>query len=84
MGDFGRKVRCADVSRVNPDIPREREVRVYCVQSGPDSAWCLQVRAPLKTANGREGKDFMVASANYLSREDMMAIRDAINAELAQ
>lgn len=61
-------------------VDRESGVRAYCEQW--KSAWALQVRGPMRLRNGREGKDFVVATA-MLDREQMQALRDAIDRFLA-
>lgn len=45
--------------------------------------WALQVRAPITLANGREGNDFVIATAT-LNRDDLLALRGAIDASLAE
>jgi len=79
QGQFYRRAR-ADISLVDKTVERESAVRVYCWQRG--SAWSFQVRAPLTLRNGREGKDFIVATA-YLEREQMQTLRDSIDRFLA-
>ena len=58
---------------------RERAVRLYCTSM--DRAWSLQVRGTIKRADGRQGKDFIIACAS-LDKEGMRALRDAIDAML--
>ena len=61
-------------------VDRESGVRAYCEQT--DSVWAIQVRGPMRLRSGREGKDFIVATAT-LEREQMVALRDAIDRFLA-
>jgi hypothetical protein len=59
-------------------------VRLYCTQSpsfGDAARWHLQVRAQVKTKAGRPGKHFAISTAS-MSREALLWLRDAINAEL--
>lgn len=76
---FYRPVHSAGASVVK-DVEREHAIRLYCEQSG--ESWLLQVRGPQRLGLGhREGKAFMVAGA-MLNRDDLIALRDAINALL--
>jgi len=69
-------------SMVVKNVEREQAIRLYCEQSG--TAWLLQVRGPQRLGfGGREGKAFMVAGAT-LTRDDMVALREAIDALLAE
>lgn len=56
-------------------------LRLYCTSA--DEAWSLQVRGPLKRADGRDGADFVIACAR-MRREDMIALRDAIDRQLEE
>lgn len=78
QGQFYR--RASTNIRAVDKVERESAVRAYCEQRG--SAWVLQVRGPMKLRNGREGRDFVVATAN-LEREQMAALRDSIDRFLA-
>jgi hypothetical protein len=62
---------------------RERGIRLYCTQF--KSAWTLQLRGPngIGRFGTKDGKDFMVAGVS-LGREDMKALRDAIDLFLEQ
>lgn len=63
---------------------RARAVRMYCEQA--NSAWALQLRAPISLGSsgyGREGKDFIIAHAS-LDRETMVEIRDTIDRLLTE
>jgi hypothetical protein len=62
------------------DVEPERAIRLY--QASPDG-WILQVRDHLLLHNRAKGKDFIVASAS-LAKEDLVAMRDAINALLSE
>lgn len=75
-----RPIDYADIS-AHKDVERERAIRLYCTQHG--QAWCLQVRAPEKLSNFREGKAFYIATATLL-REDMIALRDVLTASLGE
>lgn len=79
---FYRSLEHVRISRCDPqlDVKREKGVRLYCDQHG--AAWSLQLRSPLTLASGHEGKDFMIATAS-MSREDLLALRTAINEALA-
>jgi hypothetical protein len=57
-------------------VERESAIRAYCEMS--NAAWVFQVRGPMRLRNGREGKDFVVATAT-LERDELLALRDAIN-----
>lgn len=72
---FYRAVRTADARKVKGVDP-EPAIRTYCEMTC--RAWALQVRAPLLLANGAVSKDFVVAHA-HLNREDLIALRDALN-----
>jgi hypothetical protein len=80
--DLYRALDRVDVRKVK-DVPPDSGVRLYCTQRGDGGAWCLQVRGMIRLANGQEGKDFVVASASVY-REDMLALRDAIDAFLKE
>ena len=73
-GQLYKKVRI-DTKAVD-NVPRESGVRLYCESA--NTTWSLQTRSPMTLRNGREGKDFLVSTA-YLGREQMVALRDAIN-----
>lgn len=65
----------------DPSIPRERAIRLY--KESPEG-WDLQLRAPigLGSFGGRDGKDFIVASAS-LSLDDMRALHLALGDMIA-
>mgnify|MGYP001590973320 CR=1 FL=1 len=72
------------VIRVNTnDHPIQRGIRLYCSQFG--SAWELQLHSPmgLGSHGAGNGKRSINVDAT-LTREDMIALRNAINAELLQ
>ena len=77
-GQFYRRAR-SNIKAVD-GVQRESGVRLYCYQA--DSSWEIQVRGPLKLRSGRESKDFIVATGS-LEREQMVALRDAIDRFLA-
>ena len=81
MSDVPDLYRVLDHVHVNKVklVPPEDAVRLYCTQHG--EAWCLQVRGTMCLASGKAGADFVVASGS-LYREDMVALRDAIDAFL--
>ncbi len=79
MKEFFKPIDHVTASKVN-DVPRTRAIRLYCYQSG--SAWNLQVRGPLSLVDNREGKDFIVATAN-LKKADLLALRAAIDEALS-
>lgn len=79
LPDFYRTDMYARADKVK-GVPREMAVRLYSTQSC--TTWDLQVRAPIRVQGG-EGKDFIVSAAS-LSRPDLVALRDAINAFLAE
>lgn len=60
---------------------RQRMIRLYCLQT--NSSWALQLRMPLGIGpfGTKDGKDFVIAHAR-LSRNDMEALRDAIDVAL--
>lgn len=63
-------------------VPRDPAVRLYGTSvHGP--TWSLQVRGPHRLANGREGKDFMVASAS-LGLHEMAGLRNQITHSLEE
>jgi hypothetical protein len=76
--DLYRVLEHVDIRKCR-SVGREPAVRFYCIQRG--GAWNLQVRAPITLDNGREGKDFIIATAS-IYREDLLALRDAIDNEL--
>lgn len=82
--DFHRVVPQAHACKVNEhDVEKTDAIRVYCTQSSAPACWALQVRSTMRLANGRKGADYIVATAS-LQREDMLALRDAINVALAE
>ncbi len=78
---FYRVVDHADAMKVKR-VERERAVRLYCTASYGGGQWSIQVRAPIMLADRTEGRDFIVATAS-LDAEDMRALRDSIDAHLA-
>ena len=78
LDEHGQLYRVVDgicITKVK-NVEPERGLRLYCEQA--DDIWALQVRGPLRLQNGTDGKDFIIANA-HLDREEMMALRDAIN-----
>ncbi len=65
-------VHISKVKNVDP----KRAIRLYCTRAG--SHWNLQVRGLLSKANGHDGKDFVVASAE-LSKDDLRELRNVID-----
>ena len=65
-----------------PHCRIERASRLYSTQFA--QAWSLQIRAPLGigTYGYEDGKTDVIANAS-LYREDMIALRDALNEALA-
>ncbi len=61
----------------------ERAVRLYCTQYA--QSWSLQVRGPEGTGlmGYTDGKRDMIANAS-LGKDDLIALRDAINEALAE
>jgi len=78
--DFDRLIAFIRISKSKIAI-RERSIRLYCEQMG--SVWNLQIRAPISLDHGKEGKDFVIATA-ALNIEDMRALRSAIDAFLVE
>lgn len=68
-------------ARIVRGVPRERAIRLYCVQAG--SLWNLQIRGPQERGNYSEGKEFIVATAP-LCRDELVALRDAIDTLLTE
>lgn len=69
-------------TRKEPNKRIERAIRLYCTMHA--TAWALQIRAPLSIGNGyQDGKDDVVANAS-LSREDLLALRAAIDEALGE
>lgn len=86
--DFIHPIDHVDISAYNYGENRDRGIRLYCSASpevhGADNArYPLQIFAPLKLANGREGRDYMIATAS-LSRGDLVALRAEIDAAIAE
>lgn len=76
---FYRLVQCIHIKKVRK-VPCERAIRLYCESF--NLSWNLQIRSPISISHGKVGKDFIVATAT-LTREEMEALRDAINESLA-
>jgi len=68
--------KCRIDTRAVDGVERESGVRLYCEQA--DGLWALQTRSPMKLRSGKEGRDFIVSTA-LLYREEMVALRDAID-----
>lgn len=83
MSDFYRPLPFVNIIKADKKLDYEREggIRLYCTQAG--TAWALQVRDWIRLANGRKGKDFIIATAS-MSREDLLALRTAIDETLAE
>lgn len=87
--DFYRTIAHVAISRSDPSyaIPRERGLRLYCTSSarthGEEATYTLQIRAPMRLANGEEGRAYIIASAS-LSIEDLDAIGQAIQSARAE
>jgi len=67
--------------KIPDDSPRTPGVRLFCTQRG--AMWTLQVRANVELAGGRRGKDFVAAQAP-MTRDDLRALRAAIDAQLEE
>jgi hypothetical protein len=50
---------------------------------GDNARYALQVFAPMKLANGGEGRDYMIATAS-LSPQDLVALRAEIDAAIVE
>lgn len=83
------KVERRDVAQMVDETERGRAVRLYCTQRDPrpegSGAWSLQIRGPLGVGflGAKDGKDYVIADAR-LNRQQLRALRDAIDAELAE
>lgn len=78
--DLYRRIEYAQATKVN-NVDREPAIRLYCTSLA--TTWSLQVRGPTRIARGKEGRDFIVASAS-LHVADMRALRDAIDGFLKE
>ena len=80
MADYYKEVKHADAVKV-PKENRKKTVRLYCFTHG--ATWIIQVRAPIVLKYGKPGKDFVISTA-YLSREELINLRDTCNAALKE
>ena len=86
--DFIRPIDYVDVGKCNHTKTRDRGIRLYCTASaethgGDNARYALQVFAPMKLANGQEGRDYVIATAS-LSPRDLVALRAEIDAAIAE
>ena len=86
--DFFRPIDHVDVRKHNRTETRDRGIRLYCTAAvsthgGDNARYALQVFAPLKLANGQEGRDYMIATAS-LSPRDLLALRAEIDVAIAE
>jgi hypothetical protein len=86
--DFCRPIDYVSICKYNRTETRNRGIRLYCTASavthgGDNARYALQVFAPLKLANGQEGRDYMIATAS-LSPRDLVALRAEIDAAIAE
>jgi hypothetical protein len=80
--DFYRVVSEYARARAIKDVKQEPAIRLYCEQFG--AQWNLQVRA-LRASGSHygKGKEFFVSTAP-MNRDDLIALREAIDALLAE
>jgi hypothetical protein len=69
------------VKRLSGGKDQETAIRLYSYSFG--TRWHLQVRGYLQLADGSASESFVVASA-HMSPEELVALRDSIQAELAR
>lgn len=86
--DFIRPIDHVDVGKYNHAETRDRGIRLYCTASaethgGDNARYALQVFAPMKLANGQEGRDYVIATAS-LSPQDLVALRAEVDAAIAE
>jgi hypothetical protein len=86
--DFIRPIDHVDVGKYNHVKTRDRGIRLYCTASaethgGDNARYALQVFAPMKLANGQEGRDYVIATAS-LSPQDLVALRAEVDAAIAE
>ena len=79
--NFHRLVDAEARKQNHPDVDHERAIRLF--PTTRNTTWALQVRAPMELPRAREGKDYIIACA-HLSIDDLVALRDAANAALAE
>jgi len=70
----------------NDDKPAQNMVRFYCIDDSPSlpgrfARWFFQIRALTETRFGEPGKRFGISTAT-MSRDDLVWLRDQIDAEL--
>jgi hypothetical protein len=78
-----RRIQKDEAAQMMEAPQKGRAVRLYCTES--KRCWHLQVRGPIATGFSglREGKDFAIASA-YMTRDDLLKLRAAIDAQLSE
>jgi hypothetical protein len=86
--DFSRVIDHVDIGKYNHGETRDRGIRLYCTASaathgGDNARYALQIFAPMKLANGREGRDYMIATAS-LSPRDLVALRAELDLAIAE
>jgi hypothetical protein len=86
--DFIRPIDYVDVGKYNHTKTRDRGIGLYCTASavthgGDDARYALQIFAPIKLANGQEGRDYVIATAS-LSPQDLVALRAEIDAAISE
>ncbi|HZJ67668.1 MAG TPA: hypothetical protein VFD36_29395 [Kofleriaceae bacterium] len=82
--NFWRALQWVEIKRAPAWVgedSRETGLRLYCAQA--DTTWNLQLRAPLRLANGKDGKDFMIATAS-VPKDVLIALRNAIDLQIAK
>lgn len=80
--DFFQQLEWVSIEKVNwldDEAKQEQGVRLYCTAA--NTTWSLQVRAPLKLANGGLGKDYIVATAS-LPRAALLKLRAVIDKQI--
>ncbi len=86
--DFIRHINYVEVAKYNHVETRDRGIRLYCTASasthgGDNARYALQIFAPMKLANGQEGRDYMIATAS-LSPQNLVALRAEVDAAIAE
>lgn len=88
--DFVRLIEHVDIGKSNyvETGDRDRGIRLYGtasaeVHGGDGARYALQIFAPIKLAGGRDGKDYVIATAS-LSPRDLVALRAEVDAAIAE
>ncbi len=86
--EFIRPIDYVSIGKYNHAKTRDRGIRLYSTASAEthgksNARYSMQIFAPITNINGREGKDYVIASAS-MSLDDLIALGAAVKDAIAE